>query len=309
MCHLWKNSLERKYLYITGDFNVNTMPHLKWGLSIQEFKNIFLANSCFPSINKPTKYSASIIDNIYSNIPVQGSDYHAGVLTVSLSDHYGIFCINNGSKTHTMNAQVIKRSFCDRNVLNFKRSLSQESWDYIYSSHDLRNAFTRFQGVIDLHLNTFFKKRTFMMNYKNRHPWMTEVLRNKIKYKNQLHSIAISSHDDQITQEYKEAKKILHSSLRNTCISEFGDQLEINKNDLFKTWKVLKHILGLDGNTVKKKISFLIDDKLVTDSLEVANGFNDFFVSIGPELAKHLVSSVNPLSYVKSNTNSIVILS
>ena len=110
-------------------------------------------------------------------------------------------------------------------------------------------------------------------------------------------------------QEYKEAKKILHSSLRNTCISEFGDQLEINKNDLFKTWKVLKHILGLDGNTVKKKISFLIDDKLVTDSLEVANGFNDLFVSIGPELAKDLVSSVNPLSYVKSNTNSIVILS
>ena len=92
-----------------------------------------------------------------------------------------------------------------------------------------------FQGVIDLHLNTFFKKRTFMMNYKNRHPWMTEVLRNKIKSKNQLHSIAISSHDDQIMQEYKEAKKILHSSLRNACISHFGDQLEINKNDLFKT--------------------------------------------------------------------------
>ena len=206
-----------------------------------------------------------------------------------------------------MNAQVIKLSFCDRNILNFKRSLSQESWDYIYSSHDLRNAFTRFQAVVDLHLNTFFKKRTFMMNYKNHHPWMTEVLRNKIKSKNQLHSIAISSHDDQIMQEYKEAKKILHSSLRNACISHFGDQLEINKNDLFKTWKVLKHILGLDGNTVKKKISFLTDDKLVTDSLEVANGFNDFFVSIGPELAKDLISSVTPLSYVKSNTNSIVI--
>ena len=110
-------------------------------------------------------------------------------------------------------------------------------------------------------------------------------------------------------QGYKEAKKILHSSLRNPCISHFGDQLEINKNDLFETWKVLIHIIGLDGNTVMKKISFLIDDKLVTDSLEVANGFNDFLVSIGPALAKDLVSSVNPLSYVKSNTctNSIVI--
>ena len=54
-------------------------------------------------------------------------------------------------------------------------------------------------------------------------------------------------------------------------------------------------------------MSFLIDDKLVTDSLKVANGFNDFFVSIGPAFAKDLVSSVNPPSYVKSNIKSIVI--
>ena len=70
---------EKKYVYITGDFYVNTMPHLKGGLSIQEFKNIFSSNFCFPSINKPTRvtnHSASLIDNIYSNVPIQGSDYH-----------------------------------------------------------------------------------------------------------------------------------------------------------------------------------------------------------------------------------------
>ena len=74
------------------------------------------------------------------------------------------------------------------------------------------------------------------MNYKNRHPWMTEVLRNKIKFKNQLHSIVISSHDDHIVQEYKEAKKILHSSLRNAFISHFGDQLEITHESPLLHW-------------------------------------------------------------------------
>ena len=72
-------------MYITGDFNVNTMPNLKGGLSIQEFKNIFASNFCFPSINKPTRVTnhfASLIDNKYSNVPIKGSDYHAVVLTL-----------------------------------------------------------------------------------------------------------------------------------------------------------------------------------------------------------------------------------
>ena len=84
---------ERKSAYISGDFNVNTMSHLKGSLSTQEFNNIFSSNFCFPSINRPTRvtnHSASIIDNIYSNVAIQGCDYHAGVLTVSISDHYGI---------------------------------------------------------------------------------------------------------------------------------------------------------------------------------------------------------------------------
>ena len=79
------------------------MSHLKGSLSTQEFNNTFSSNFCFPSINRPTRvtnHSASIIDNIYYNVPIQGSDYHAGVLTVGISDHYGIFCINNSSKIH-----------------------------------------------------------------------------------------------------------------------------------------------------------------------------------------------------------------
>ena len=58
---------DNKYLYITGDFNVNTLPHMKKGPSTQEFTNKFSSNYCFPFINKPTRvtdHSASLIDNI-----------------------------------------------------------------------------------------------------------------------------------------------------------------------------------------------------------------------------------------------------
>ena len=131
----YKIKQERKYVYISGDFNVNTMSHLKESLSTQEFNNIFSSNFCFPSINRPTRvtnHSASIIDNIYSNVPIQGSAYHAVVLTLSISDHYGIFCINNSSKIHNTNTQIMKRSFCDRNIAIFKQCVLHESWDFGY---------------------------------------------------------------------------------------------------------------------------------------------------------------------------------
>ena len=92
---------------------------------------------------------------------------------------------------------------------------------------------------------------------------------------------------------------MLHSTLRNSVTSYFSDLLEINKNDISKTWKVLRFILGLDSNTNKQKNYFLIEDKLVTDNLDIANGFNNFFVSIGPKLANNLKRDIDPLSYVK----------
>ena len=42
--------------------------------------------------------------------------------------------------------------------------------------------------------------------------------------------------------------------------------------------------------------------------MEIANNFNTFFVSIGFELAKDIVSTANyPMSYIKNCNNSIVI--
>ena len=51
---------------------------------------------------------------------------------------------------------------------------------------------------------------------------------------------------------------------------------------------------------------FDINSKTTTNTAEIANGYNDFFVSIGPQLANTIMSDINPLSYVESINNSIV---
>ena len=44
---------------------------------------------------------------------------------------------------------------------------------------------------------------------------------------------------------------------------------------------------------------------MITESVEIAEGFNDFFVSIGPQIADKIVCTVNSMSYVTSIENCI----
>ena len=273
---------------------------------MQQFKNITSPNYCFPFINKPTRvtdHSAPLIDNIYSNTPSQNCS--TGILKTSISDHYGIFCIDNDCNLKNDKAEIVKRSFTLKNIASFKNCLQNETWDFVHLSNDIESAYHRFQGVLGQLLNSIFKKQTYTMNYTKRHPWMTGALRAQIKQKNKLHYLAISSRDDKIMDDYKETKKSLQSALRNSEITYFSNQLDIHINDMGKSWKVLRTILGKDQNKHKKQHSFFINNNYVTDSLQIANAFNKFFVSNGSLLAKEIKNDVNPLLYVDNNVNSI----
>ena len=301
---------ENKYVYIFGDFNVNTMSSVIGNANTQEFKDIFSSNYCLPLITKPTRVTnscSSLIDNIYSNVPINTGKCNSGILEVSISDHYAIFAIDNSTHTKANASNVTKRSFCNKNIENFKRCLTNQSWDFVYESEDLQATFSRFQGVIDVHFNTNFKLHTFTRTYINRHPWMTEALRTQIRLKNSKYKEYVKSNNVDIVESYKDSKRILHSSLRNAEIQYYSEQYELNSGDMFKSWKVLKTILALNSNSEKRQLCLTINNVAVTNSIDIANGFNDFFVSIGPELAKDIHSDINPLTYVNNVNNSIVI--
>ena len=114
-------------IYITGDFNVNTISSVNGSLATQEFKNIVSSNFLHPLINKPTKikksHFAALIDIIYCNIPEIGTEYDLGILCTSISDHYAIFCINKHNMNQNTTTLITKRSFGDKNVYNFYNCL------------------------------------------------------------------------------------------------------------------------------------------------------------------------------------------
>ena len=95
--------------------------------------------------------------------------------------------------------------------------------------------------------------------------------------------------------------------MTNSKINHYSNDVDLHKSDLHITWVILKTIIGKDRNNLKSSFRFQVNGKCITNSLEIANSFNHFFVSVGPNLAQNIISTVNPMSYITPCNNSIVI--
>ena len=301
---------ENKMIFLLGDFNVNMAPNIELSPDAEEFKNIFFSHHLFPLINKPTretKHTATVIDNIFCNATSPLDICDLGILRPYISDHHGIFCVMNSEKSRDIKQSYVKRNFTKKSIKEFIRCINRKIWDVIYHC-DIQTAFTRFQDVFNLNFEKCFPKKTYMINYKNRHPWMTANLRSLIIEKNRLR---LQSHknpgDLVITAELKQKRNQLTSDLRNAEIRYYSKQLELNKRDLTQSWKILKTIIGKGIHKTAQKISFCIKGNTVTESESIANEFNEFFTTIGSKLSSTISCTVNPMSYVDIREHSIYI--
>ena len=122
------------------------------------------------------------------------------------------------------------------NISKFRKYLKNESWHNIYYS-GTQKAFTEFQRSINSYFDKSFQKQTFTTTYKNRYPWMTNSLRQKIAEKNKLGLKALKHPDAiELNKHYKSKRNELISELRNTDIMYYSNQLEIHNNDSKKSY-------------------------------------------------------------------------
>ena len=137
---------------------------------------------------------------------------------------------------------------------------------------------------------------------------MTEQLRSRIKQKNSLYLTVLKHPGDiKLKEQYKRQKNELNSDIENTEINYYSNELELHKENLRKTWKIMKSIIGKDMTNSNQNRSFCIHGKSTTNVSKIVNEFNNFFVSVGDDLTKNIKCSVNPLSYVNTLNNSIVV--
>ena len=76
-----------------------------------------------------TNTCASLNDKSYSNVPstCNTNNCDSGILEVSISDHYATFALDNSTHIKIDASKVMERSFCNKNIANFKRCLKNQS--------------------------------------------------------------------------------------------------------------------------------------------------------------------------------------
>ena len=88
---------ENRDIFIIGDFNDDTFKyrlHQSKNIEAENFTNILSEFNLYKRIHKPTRIklpSATLLDNMCTNIPINIDSCNSGILTSNISDHFFVF--------------------------------------------------------------------------------------------------------------------------------------------------------------------------------------------------------------------------
>ncbi len=106
------------------------------------------------------------------------------------------------------------------------------------------------------------------------------------------------------TNTYKTYRNLYNRIKRTAKELYYVNLMESYKNDIKKTWQVLKPIIGKQNDRTSLASTFMIDSNAVSNPQDIANEFCKFFTTVGRKtqqsiqransLAKdHLLNHVN----------------
>ena len=302
---LEKISRENKRIYLMGDYNVDlisiTQIHnlnssnntvgfndqTRMDLS-HKFLNILSTHALHPCIDKPTRITASsatLIDNIFTNTLDQGNQ--SGILYYDVSDHLPIFVISSFSqnKKCTKPKVIEYRKESVENIKALNNDLIKEQWLDIYEENDVNRAYDKFTTK----LKQYYDKNIPLVNInpgKNQsiNPWITKGILNSIKNRNNLYKLYLRKPSAQNHDKYKQYRNQLTKIIRKSKIKYYSNELENAAGNMNSTWKVINKIIN-KGKSKEKIDSVNVGNHEVKNPSDIANTFNSYFTSVGPDLA------------------------
>ena len=302
---------ERKNAFLIGDYNINTLDELSCkSKQRQDFINLMASYSYNKLIGFPTrviKDSSTLIDNIYSNMPNVYDTGTSGVLNnMRCSDHLPIFTVRSTSKSIIDDTYRRKRNHSMKNISKFKKLLKANNWEDVYSHEDAQSAFTCFINFIIQAFNESCPMETIKVKYGNRHEWINNDMKAEIKERERLLINSKKYPTEDNISKYKRFRNQVLSNQRRAARNYYHEQFEIRGPNTKSGWALIHFLTGLGNkNTQKNMNEFLINGKLISDNIVIADSFNEYFVNVGKGISQKITSTVDPLSYMDYSNQCI----
>ena len=253
--------------------------------------NTLSSYNFLPCILQPTRiteYSATLIDNIFLN----DMEHHqvSGNVIHDITDHLPNFLILDKTPFVPKKCKVFKRDYSNMHERDLIEEVQSIRWENELPAGNANEIFNSFYSCISTTIDRHapLKKLTKSEVKFMAKPWITTAIRKSIKTKNELFKIYLKH-----KCEYNHGKyKIYRNKLKHLIIVSkklyFNDYFTTNLNNIKETWKGIKQLVTIKPTKSFGPSKIKGNNTLLTDPKTIANAFNNYFSTVGPNLAANI---------------------
>jgi hypothetical protein len=279
-------------VYVFSDTNINLID-VQQGSRGASLLETALEHGFFQTNKKITRFGdhgPTLIDHVFTNSIGQG--VRTGSIIVDISDHLVTFIQPEGSRLKVSEEPAYRRSFNNTNLSNFRNDLSVLSWNSVLACNNVDEAYNLFwndfKTLFDLHFP--LKLQKFNKNLHSKNKFITQGILVSRKRKIELLKNHVKTRSPVTKELYTNYRNMYNRVIRASKKLYYRDHIRNNRKDPKKLWGLLKEVST--GEPQCNKIEKIAENGIhITEPIEIANKFNDFFSSVGNTISE----SVQPV--------------
>ena len=218
---------------------------------------------------------------------MHGTKFLGVILTDKLkwNKHLPIFIISDTEIKRTTEARSVQtREMGANNILNLQKKLQDFDWSSVNSFNDASLAYEHFLSIFKRIFDECCPVRIKKIKHHFRKQWMTPALLKSSQIKDKLYKKFQKNPTAGNKLNYNSYKNIFTKLRRAAEKDHLHNKFERAQGNLKETWKIIKEVINKKQQHLSTSDSFKHNGKLIKDPEYISNKFNEFFVTIGPNL-------------------------
>ena len=247
-------------------------------------------------VEEPTRVTlttSSIIDHVATTCA--RNIVEAGVHKVTLSDHYMVYCIRKFNGAVEKGHKMIKT----RKMKNFDKEafladVSGICWEQMFSETDDINALVNYWSSLFSLITDKHAPITEMRVSEKYCPWIDKDLKALMQTRDKLKKAASKRKSQFLMDSYRQVRNKVNTMNSHLKKQYYTDKISSCQGNMKESWKTINELLNKRSKS--SNIECLKD--LGTETVhkkEISNVMNNFFCSVGKDLANKIAPVPNPL--------------
>ena len=298
--------------YLFGDWNINLIKYNE-NNNVKFYVDMLHSRNSRNLVNKPTRVtntSATLIDHIYSNDA--SNPLTPGIIASDTSDHFPTFLKIKNSKenVHEIKISYIRdmKNFDDRLFVEDLQRKFENMQSNVFINHtaNVNSVFNKFHQILKNTVEEHAPLRPITEQEKRKFskPWVTKGILKSIEIRDiyYMKSKKNPIYKDKYRKQRNWVTHLIAKSHKKCNIEKISKANNKSK----AMWEVINQSLRRKRKKSKVEITKIKNkqNEIVTNKQGIANTFNDFFVNVGKNMAKHLPHINNNIN-CSANANSM----